>query len=79
MDTGNEIALVIRIMDKDHIRLTFCKIIVLIPGHRHIVWIVIPFIVHFPKTSVWILIIIWNRNHISVTIWVLVCRFPHTL
>ena len=45
---------------------------------RNIRRVLTAFIMHLLKTSVWIFVIIWNRNDICVTIFIRIRSFPDT-
>ncbi len=78
MYAGNVVIFIIRIMYKYQIRPAAVKIIICIPGHRYIVRILVSLIMHPAETSVRIPVIVGNRNHVSVAVFIRLRRFPHT-
>ncbi|GFI25598.1 hypothetical protein IMSAGC012_00709 [Lachnospiraceae bacterium] len=73
------ICLVIRIVDKNNIRMTFCKIVFLPAYNRNIGREFPALIVHGRYGTVRILVKIRNRNDIRRTILILFCRPPDAL
>ncbi|GFI68566.1 hypothetical protein IMSAG249_00383 [Lachnospiraceae bacterium] len=71
------ITVIIRIMNVNHIRLSRFKVIIIIVCDRYISGVLIPFIVGFLKTPVWILVKIRNRYHIRIAFRIFLCCFPY--
>ena len=69
---------IIRIMNINRIRSAFLQTVCIISCNWHIIWKQIPFIMHFPKTSIRIFIIIRNRYHICVAFRICIRCFPDT-
>ncbi len=73
------IALIIGIMDIDYIRTLRRQIIRFPRNNRHIIGVLLSFIMHSAKASVRILVKIGNRYNIRVAVRISVRRFPDTL
>ena len=78
MHTGHIVVLVVRIMDKDHIRPTRGKVVILISRHRHISRIQIPLVMLLGKAAVRVFVVIRDGDHIGVTVRVRIRGFPDT-
>ncbi len=66
MNGRHIIAIVIGIMDKNNVRMSYLKIIVITGCNRHIVRKIAAFIMLLAQASVRILIEIGDRNHIRI-------------
>ena len=77
MNCSDKIILVIRIVDKNNVRMMFLKFISIIIRDRHIIRVQACFIIQPRYASIRVLIIVRYRDDIRITVWICISSHPY--